>query len=567
MTVKKPPMEILETGVLVIGGGGAGLMAALKASQRGCHVTLVDKAIPSKACATLMAKQLAAAGPWSYPDDSPEKHMEDTLASGCFINNRALVKLFVNQAATALEELEAMGMLFERESSGKTFLSGGQPPGHRYPRSLTYKETTGKMIIDALRRQAMRREIQMLSDRWVTRLLVEEGRVRGASVWNVAIGQVELIQAKAVILATGGCGQLYPITSNPEQATGEGYILGFGAGAALVDMEMFQFYPVSLVYPRFLRGLNINFRGRLLNARMERFMEKIDPVNLENVTRDKLSQGIYGEIKKGLGSPRGGVFLQAADFNSEFYEKRYPTEYRYCIEAGIDLKTDLVEVAPAAHFMMGGLRIDPRCRTGIGGLFAAGEVTGGLHGANRLANNALMEIFVFGRIAGQEACDFALNEKRGSPSPAQIDEASGEIQRILESKRSALRGVQLKERVRQVMWEKVGVIRRVSEINEGIDRLRAIQEDLVPRLGVDLSHKSYNRDVTEALEARSMVKLALLIAQSASMRLESRGAHCLEDFPEQKDQEYLKNVVIRKKGDGQADLRLERHESDQSGQR
>ena len=556
MMSKKPAVGILETDVLVIGGGGAGMMAALAASRKGCRVTLVDKGIPSKECATLMAKQLAASGPWSFREDSPGKHREDTLVSGCFINDRALVDVFVNQAASVIEELEAMGMLFEREPSGKTFFSGGQPPGHSYPRSLTYKETTGKMIVDALRRQAFRKGIPLISDRLVTHLLTANGRIQGVLLWNIAGGEIEEIQCEALILATGGCGQLYPMTSNPEQSTGDGYILGYEAGLELVDMEMFQFYPVSLVCPKFLRGLNINFRGRLLNSRMERFMEKADPVNLENVTRDRLSQGIYREIKMGLGSPCGGVYLQAADFDPEFFEKRYPTEYRYCLEAGIDLKTDLVEVAPAAHFMMGGLKIDPRCRTEIDGLFAAGEITGGLHGANRLANNALMEIFVFGKIAGQGASECALNGKKGSPSPAQIDEAKGEIKRILESKKRPIRGVQLKETIRQVMWEKVGVIRRVSELREGVDRLKTIREDLLPRLGVELSHRSYNRDAIEALEACSMVNLALLIAQSALMRLESRGAHCLEDFPEQNDQEYLKNVVVRKKGDGEAGLQL-----------
>ena len=554
--MKKPPVDILDSDVLILGGGGAGMMAALAASQKGCRVTLVDKGIPGKQCATLMAKQLAASGPWSFPHDSPEKHRKDTLVSGCFINNRALVEVFVNQAASTIQELEAMGMLFEREASGKTFLSGGQPPGHSYPRSLTYKETTGRMIIDALRRQVVRREIQMLSDRLVTRLLVEDGMVRGASVWNVASGEMEFIQAKTIVLATGGCGQIYPITSNPEQSTGEGYVLGFEAGAALEDMEMFQFYPVSLVYPRFLRGLNINFRGRLLNSRMERFMEKIDPVNLENVTRDKLSQGVYREIKKGLSSPHGGVYLQAADFDPAYYQRRYPTEYGYCLEAGIDLKSDLVEVAPAAHFMMGGLRIDPRCRTDIEGLFAAGEVSGGLHGANRLANNALMEIFVFGKIAGQEAGGFALRQETSSLSPASTDEAAAEIQQILEPKREAVRGVQFKEMIRPIMWEKVGVIRRLSELKEGIERLKEIQETLVPKLGADLSHKTYNRDILEALEARSMVRLALLIAQSASIRRESRGAQYLEDVPEQNDRDYLKNVVVRKGAGRQAEFSL-----------
>ena len=556
MTFQKQLAEILETDVLVVGGGGAGMMAALEACQKGCRVTLVDKGIPSRECATLMAKQLAAAGPWSFPDDSPERHMEDTLASGCFINDRALVRVFVNQAPSTIQALEAMGMLFEREVSGKTFLSGGQPPGHSYPRSLTYKESTGKMIINALRRQSMKKGIQMLPDILTTRLLVDENQVRGAIFWNIAKGEMGVIRSRAVVLATGGCGQLYPMTSNPEQSTGEGYILGFEAGTELIDMEMFQFYPVSLVYPKFLRGLNINFRGRLLNARMERFMEKVDPVNLENVTRDMLSQAIYRELKKGLQAPHGGVYLEASNFEPELYQKRYPTEYQYCLEAGIDLKKDRVEVAPSGHFMMGGIKIDPDCNTGIKGLFAAGEVTGGIHGANRLANNALMEIFVFGRIAGQRAREFAGEAKEGRLLQGLIEDGTREIQNLLQPKKDFIRGFQLKEIVRELMWNKIGVIKEVMQLKEGIEKLHEIQKTFLPRLGVSLFHKTYNRDMVEALEACSMAKLALLMAQSALMRRESRGAHYLEEHPEQNDRDYLKNVLIKRKADGEGEFRL-----------
>jgi len=190
---------------------------------------------------------------WSFPEDSPGKHREDTLVSGCFINDRALVDVFVNQAASVIEELEAMGMLFEREPSGKTFFSGGQPPGHSYPRSLTYKETTGKMIVDALRRQASERDPTDLRSAGDPSPH-SEWTDPGVLLWNIAGGEIEEIQCEALILATGGCGQLYPMTSNPEQSTGDGYILGYEAGLELVDMEMFQFYPVSLVCPKFLRG-------------------------------------------------------------------------------------------------------------------------------------------------------------------------------------------------------------------------------------------------------------------------------------------------------------------------
>jgi fumarate reductase (CoM/CoB) subunit A len=556
LTIKKRSETLIETDVLVVGGGGAGLMAALEARQKGCRVTLVDKGIPSKSCATLMAKQLASAGPWSYPHDSPEKHLQDTLASGCFINNRALVQTFVTQAASTIDTLERMGMLFEREPSGEGFLPGGQLAGHSYPRSLGYKETTGKMIVDALRREAMRRGVLLVPDTLVTRLLVEDGQVRGVVGWNIARGEIDLIQSKALILATGGCGQLYPVTSNPEQATGEGYILGFEAGAELIDLEMFQFYPVSMVHPKFLRGLNLNFRGRLLNARMERFMEKADPVNLENVTRDKLSQGIYQQIKKGLSAPHGGVYLGASDFDPEVYRKRFPTEYRYCLEAGIDLEKDLVEVAPAAHFMMGGIKIDPDCQTRIRGLFAAGEVTGGLHGANRLANNALMEIFVFGKIAGKSAGAFALEENGKTPTHRFAEQATHEIELLFQPKKEGIRGWEVKRVLRELMWEKVGVIRETSQLNEAVGKLQEWKESLLPRLAVNLSHTKFNYDIVDAIEAAAMAKLGLLMAQSASMRRESRGAHALEGYPQQADQQYLKNIAVRKKTGGETEFRM-----------
>ena len=262
-------------------------------------------------------------------------------------------------------------------------------------------------------------------------------------------------------------------------------------------MEMFQFYPVSLVYPKFLRGLNINFQGRLLNACMERFMEKTDPVNLENVTRDRLSQAIYREIKKGFSTPHGGVYLEASDFSPDLYQKRYPTEYKYCSEAGIDLKKDLVEVAPSAHFMMGGLRIGPDCRTNIEGLFAAGEAAGGLHGANRLANNALMEVFVFGKIAGQSAREFAAEEMTRPLSIFLREDAEEEIRGFLQPKKDGIRGFQIKEIVRELMWNKAGVIKKVSELKDGVEKLREIRETLLPKVEINLSRKTYNRDVVD----------------------------------------------------------------------
>jgi len=556
MTIKKQPTGVLHTDVLVVGGGGAGLMAALEASNNGCKVTLVDKGIPSRECATLMAKQLAATGPWFYPYDSPEKHMQDTLKSGCFINNMQLVNTFVNQAASTILYLEEMGMFFQRDHPGRTPLSGGQPPGHSYPRSLFYGEITGKMIIDTLRRNALKKEIMFLPDILVIRLLVEDGKIKGVASWNVAEGEVQIIAAKAVILATGGCGQLYPITSNPIQSTGDGYILGFEAGAELIDMEMFQFYPISLVYPQFIRGLNINIRGKLLNSRMERFMEKIDPLNLENVTRDKLSQAIYSEIKKGLNTIHGGVYLDATGFEPVIYEKKYPTEYNYCLDAGFDLKKDLVEVAPAAHFMMGGIRIDIRCRTSVKGLFAAGEVVGGLHGANRLANNALMEIFVFGKIAGENAREFAMKEEIYSPSRGLIEMAEKEIKAILRPKKNLIRGFHLKQILHHLMWDKVGVIREISQLKEVIEKLQEINEICLKKLGTSTSNKKYNRDLVEALEAFSMAKLALIIAQSSLIRKESRGALYIRDYPNQDDDRYLKNVIITKNADEEAEFKL-----------
>jgi len=556
MTIKKKPVDVVKTDVLVIGGGGAGMMAALEAHNNGCEGILVDKGIPSRECATIMAKQLAAAGPWSYPFDSPEKHMRDTLESGCFINNMELVDLFVNQAAPTILCLEEMGMLFQRDQSGETFLSGGQPPGHSYPRSLFYGEITGKMIIDTLRRNALKQGITLLSDILVTRLLVEDARVKGALAWNVAHGDIQVLLANAVILATGGCGQLYPITSNPLQSTGEGYCLGFEAGAELMDMEMFQFFPISLVYPEFLRGLNMNIRGRLLNSNMERFMEKTDPVHLENVTRDKLAQAVYWQIKKGLHTTHGGVYLDASGFAPEVYDKQYPTEYNYCLEAGLDLKKDLVEVAPASHFMMGGVKIDTSCRTSVKGLFAAGEVAGGLHGANRLANNALMDIFVFGKIAGKNAREAALQEKIEPPSREVIEEAVQEINSVMQPKKEVVRGYHIKQKVRHLMWSKVGVIKEVSHLQEGIEKLKHINEVDIINLGITTSSKAFNRDIVEALEALSMAKLALIIAKSALMRKESRGAHYMEDYPFQDDERYVKNVVAIKNSNGTAEFAL-----------
>lgn len=539
-----------DADVLIVGGGLAGLMAAVSAAQVGAErVLLVDKCEVGKSGGSVQAKRLAAVGEWSFKEDTTRKHYLDTLASGQGLCNTELARKLADDAQTAIGELEAAGMQFEAKDPS-LYAAADQPRvGHSHYRLLQCGDSTGKVLLDVLRRQAYRRGVAIRNGFHVADLWVENGTVLGVTGLDFATGRVDTVSATATVLATGGAGYLYARTSNPPQMTGDGLWLAYQAGAELIDMEMVQFYPVNYVYPRALEGKNAGSyaEAKLFNVHRERFMERHDPAALENTTRDKLAQAIHKEILAGNGTEHGGVYMDRTDLGEDYYAL-FPVEVKTCLEGGLDLRTEWGEVSPASHYTMGGVRINERCETSLTGLYAAGEVAAGVHGANRLADNSLTETLVFGRIAGRNAATAAKSAPRQAAldPPAATCQAQARLEAILAAATGDRPPNQVRETLRQRMIQDVGVVRSQDTLASAIDFIEA-EQLAVPECLCLASHSlRANPELLAATEIIRMLEVGRLIASAALYRTESRGAHFREDFPQSGGDTWLTNVVIRK---------------------
>ncbi|MEM3486135.1 MAG: FAD-binding protein, partial [Candidatus Methanomethyliaceae archaeon] len=418
------------------------------------------------------------------------------------------------------------------------------------------RDITGKAILFALYRQAARMGCDVLHGCTAIKLLGGPSQINGVLAFDWFHGTWIPILGKSTVVATGGGGCLFYRTSNPPGSTGDGIWVAFDAGAELMDLEFIQFYPVNYVYPPSLVGRNVGSYGetRLLNSKMERFMQKYDPERLENTTRDLLARAIYTELKEGRGTEHGGVFIDRTGLPDAYYA-RFPQELQLCLERGLDIRTTMAEVAPAAHYFCGGIKINCKTQTNAGGLFAAGEVAAGIHGANRLANNSLTDALVFGFIAGEEAWQYALGCRVSSKdkqntlreAKAYILHYTKKIQQISGNK-SGETILSMKNRISKLMWEKVGVVREHQELQDAVNVL----ENLVNEWPCMVKYEtSANKNIlTLAIfELESMVNVAYLIALTALTRKESRGTHYRCDFPYEDDTLWRCNIVLHKKGD------------------
>ncbi len=545
-------LQETDVDVLVVGGGLAGLMAAVSARQAGAEsVLIVDKCEAGKSGASVGAKKLAAVGRWSFPTDSVVRHTEDTLRSGCGLNNPRLVGVMTSGAEETIDALERMGMLFDTKDPAAYASPDRGYVGHGRYRLLQCQDSTGKVLLDVLRREAYRRGVEILNDHAVVELIVDGGQVLGAAALSIVRGDVIGIRARTTILATGGAGYLFSRTSNPPQLTGSGMWLAYSAGAELMDLEMVQFYPVNYVYPEALAGKNAGSyaEARLFNSRGERFMEQYAPQDLENTTRDRLAQAIALEIRAGNGTEHGGVYLDRTGLGETYYAQ-FPVEIQTCLDGGLNLRTEKGEVSPASHYTMGGIRVDERLRASLGRLFAAGEVAAGVHGANRLADNSLTETLVLGRRAGQAAAKDAKDSGRGRQESVVAAEASEAVASRLETLCARAQGnenpYRAKSLLRRTMWEDVGVVRSRATLEKALDKLGDQAARLPDALNLPLLSGCGNLLLAEAIELQQMLGLSDLIARAALFRTESRGAHFREDHPRQDDANWTKNVVVRK---------------------
>ncbi|HPX77940.1 MAG TPA: fumarate reductase subunit A, partial [Methanobacterium sp.] len=539
--------EIHHTDVLVIGSGGAGCRAAIEASKQGLDVIIISKGLSFKSgCTTLAEGGYNAAFGYVDEKDSTEAHFKDTLKGGAYLNDAELVKILVEEAPDGLNELESYGAMFDRQETGEL----NQRPfgGQTFRRTCFQGDRTGHEMMTALKEEVIKREITTIEEVEITTLLTndEDGSVLGACGISVKNSNFLIFQAKSTTLATGGAGWMYPVTSNAMQKTGDGFAMAYQVGADLLDMEQVQFHPTGMLYPESRRGVLITEAvraegGRLFNSKGERFMKNYDSRE-ELATRDVVARAIYSEIIQGRGTKRGGVYLDVTHLPRELIEDKLETMLQQFLDIGIDIREEPMEVAPTAHHFMGGARINEHGETTVKNLFAAGEVTGGVHGANRLGGNALADTQVFGRRAGESAAKNALKNQNKKHEDMLMDKAAFEQERIQSLiKDGKYYPFEIRKELQEVMWKNVAIIRNQEGLKTAITRIKELKDMLadmkVPAIDV------YNKDLQDALEAEKLLEVALLTAESALIREESRGAHFREDYPETQD-EWKKSIVL-----------------------
>ena len=544
-------MQSLSCDILIVGGGGAALFAAIHARDAAPDLDIVvaSKGLFGKSGCTRMVQ-----GGYNvvlHPEDSFDKHYDDTLRGGSLINNQELAWTLVTQAPERVFEMEnSFGCTFDRNADGT--IHQRALAGQSFDRTIHRGDLTGIEIISRLSEQVLVRDIEMLNEvRGIELLFDSSGKtVVGALLLDQHSGDLVAVESSAVLLATGGAAPLYRITPASLEKSGDGLAMAYRAGAEFVDMEMMQFHPTGLIVDgSLLNGtvLEEGLRGaggHLLNADHERYMERYDPEKMERSTRDRVSRSGMMEIRAGRGTASQGVYLDVRHLGKDFLLKSSPGMYERCLSVGTDMATDLIEVTPTAHFQMGGVRIESDCRTSLSGLFAAGEDAGGVHGANRLGGNGVAESMVFGAIAGEsiarhakETGRVAIDSERLSAACARF-EGAGEITGT---------PFQLKNRLRALAWDDLGILRNADGLARTATGLNTIEEELnalpMPR------QRGGNPDLQERLDAENLLDVARLIGAAAILREESRGSHFREDFPDTDDR-FLINFIQRRDPDG-----------------
>jgi succinate dehydrogenase / fumarate reductase, flavoprotein subunit len=538
--------------VLVIGAGAAGLRAAIEAHQQGAEVNIVGKRQKKDAHTVLAAGGINAALGTVDPEDSWQQHFIDTRKEGYFIADPLAVEILCKQAPKAVETLADWGCPFARTADGK--LDQRYFGAHKWRRTCYAGDWTGRAILHTLVEKVEELGLEICENQYVWKLLTTQGECFGALSFDIQTGDITVHQADCVILATGGHTRLWlHSSSRQDENTGDGVYLAMQEGVPVADMEFVQFHPTGMTHPKEWIGTLVTEAvrgegGYLRNREGERFMKKYDPKRMELSTRDLVALANYKEIMEGRGGPNGGVFLDITHLDKQLILEKIPRMYRQFIEAQlIDISKEWMEVAPTAHYSMGGIVVNPEShQTCIKGLYAAGEVTSGVHGANRLGGNSLAETVVFGEIVGRHAAETSLSLNKQHRSPALIQESILELKKLIQNGDEYARPLQRALRVS--MWGKCGVIRTKDKMLKGLEELGEIEEK-AQDLDVRPSSEGY-KDLVYALDLRSSLLSAKVTLMSALERKESRGAHQREDYPEQKNEMHtsfrceLKNKKI-----------------------
>ncbi len=572
--------------VIVIGAGGAGLRAAIEASAMGAKTALICKSLLGKAHTVMAEGGIAAALGNVWPEDNWKVHFRDTMRGGKMLNNWRMAQLHAQESPDRVNELEHWGALFDRTADGR--ISQRDFGGHRYARLAHVGDRTGLEMIRTLQQHAVHKGIDVYMECTISRLIKDGERISGAIGYWRESGKNVVFAAKAVVLATGGVGKAFKITSNSWEYTGDGHSLAYWAGADLIDMECMQFHPTGMVWPPSVRGILVTEGvrgdgGTLVNSEGVQFMfnyitpyfaaETADTIEEAErwyedkknnrrtpnlLPRDEVARAINSEVKAGRGSPHGGVFLDIASRRSpEYIKRRLPSMYHQFKQlADVDITAAPMEVGPTAHYIMGGIRVDAdTAASTVPGLFAAGECAGGMHGANRLGGNSLSDLIVFGRRAGMGAADYA-NTLGSTPKldGEALDGVSAEMNAHFE-REGGENPYGIQRDLQDSMHNLVGIIRTQAELEEALAKVEEYRQRA--QHAVVEGNRQYNPGWHLAMDLKSLLTVSEAIARSASTRRESRGGHTREDYPDP-DPEWGKvNVVTRQGKDGRMEVTTE----------
>ena len=565
--------------VLVIGAGAAGMRAAIAASDEGASVCLVSKSLLGKAHTVMAEGGAAAALGNSDERDNWKVHFRDTIKGGKHLNNWKMAKIHAEQAPERILELERWGAVFDRTKDGK--INQRNFGGHRYPRLAHVGDRTGLEIIRTVQDKVIHQDnIDIFMECTVATIITEDNQAVGALAYYRNNGEIVAIHAKAIVVATGGIGKAYRVTSNSWEYTGDGHSLAYLAGADLQDMEFIQFHPTGMVWPPSVKGTLVTegVRGEggvLLNNKGERFMFNYIPEAFaaetakdekeandwlkgiegamrppELLTRDVVAKAIMKEVKDGRGSPHGGAFLDIANRqDADYIKKKLPSMYHQFKELGdLDITEEPMEVGPTTHYMMGGITVDAETgASSLKGMYAAGEAAAGLHGANRLGGNSLSDLLVFGNISGRAAANFALNTEEISFSKSKLKKAANEIIDCFSDTKTE-NPYHLHRELQDIMEMHAGIVREEESLNEGIEKLKDLSKRVENAKAT--GDRSYNPSWHLCLDMKNMIITSLAVAEAAKERRESRGGHTRLDYPEYDKELGTLNIIIRKGPDG-----------------
>ena len=547
--------------VVVVGAGGSGLRAAIAAHEAGAKTAVICKSLLGKAHTVMAEGGIAAAMGNVYSQDNWQVHFRDTMRGGKLLNHWRMAELHAKEAPERVWELEQWGALFDRTPDG--LISQRDFGGHRYARLAHVGDRTGLEMIRTLQQRVVSLGVDVFMECTITRLLKDGDRIAGAFGYWRESGRFVLFETPTVVLATGGIGKSWKVTSNSWEYTGDGHSLALRAGATLVNMEFVQFHPTGMVWPPSVRGLLVTESvrgdgGVLRNSEGRRFMYDYipeffkaetsdseeegdrwytDKVNnrrpAELLPRDEVARAINNEIKEGRGSPHGGVYLDIASRRSpEFIQKRLPSMYHQFKElADVDITKEPMEIGPTCHYVMGGVEVDPDSQMSkLPGLFAAGEVAGGMHGANRLGGNSLSDLLVFGRRAGQYAASYAADLAAQRPVIAEADVEAASVEALAPFETDGGENpYSMQQELQMVMQDLVGIIRNETELVAAIQKIGELG-NRIPKVTVE-GHRQYNPGWHLALDLRNMLLVSESVARAALERKESRGGHTRDDYP------------------------------------